>query len=190
MLEGGGPPAAKDTQVDLNVVKDPVEEGNAGLCFTCSYHLYHMTGYVGWPPVKDPVEEGKAYSWRFSEEEIRGMTNSLRLSCTWQGSYMKGSLFEKCNLIYPASVLISYFLSEESLEHLAGYMKEALFEKCKYIILVPFRRGWHWLRTWTGCAFCTDKLPADLLCSNGFNPIRTDLQKQALPFGQCSNLGP
>ena len=47
MLEGGGPLMAKDTQVDLNVVKDPVEEGNAGLCFTCSYHLYHMTGYVG-----------------------------------------------------------------------------------------------------------------------------------------------
>ena len=86
-----------------------------GLCFSCRYHLYHMmTGYVGWPPVKDPVEEGKAYSWRFSEEEIRGMTNSLRLSCTWQGSYMKGSLFEKCNLIYPASsALISYFLFED-----------------------------------------------------------------------------
>ena len=51
------------------------------------------------------------------------MTNSLRLSCTWQGSYMKGALFEKCNLIYPASVLISYFLSEECLEYLGGYMK-------------------------------------------------------------------
>ena len=50
-------------------------------------------------------------------------------------TYMKQTLFEKCDLIYPASsVLISYFLSEESLEHLAGYMKEALFEKCKYII--------------------------------------------------------
>ena len=45
-------------------------------------------------------------------EEVPWMTNSPRLSWTW--GYMKGALFEKCNLIYPlASISTKLALNED-----------------------------------------------------------------------------
>ena len=98
-------------------------------------------------------------------------------------THMKQTLYEKCNLIYPASVLV-FSWTLRWLHERGTVWKVQVYYSSSISTRLALTEDMNWM------CFLFRYIVCWPLCSNGFNPIRTDLQKQAWPFRQCSNLGP